>query len=527
MSIIVSTLTIVVAVALANILARFVPNISSTYINLAMGIVFGLIPYTNKLVLDFNNEVFMFAIVAPLLFFEGQQTRNHVIVKNASSIIGTAVVLAVITAALVGWSISLIFAIGFPLALIMASISTPTDATAFGSVVEGRKVPDNVGGDLKMESLFNDATGIILLAAGMTWMETGHLSFSQNIGNFLYSAVGGTILGSIVAFLLMIFRQRLLRTKVNVISSQTLIFLVTPFLIYYFAEELHMSGIIAVVCAGLVNNSEASRSRFSSPHQFHLGVQLMSFISEVLNSFVFVTLGITLIRIFRDHFSEISDSFDWLWIGITIYLVSLIIRYLYAQFILRDTPKDAVIFAFGGIHGAVTLAMVFSVSGSILDAHNFNLLVLIETVVIILSMVVPTILFRFILPGAVDDSSILKQVDIIRSEMVQRGINRVNELKIDDSVRQSVIYDLQDQNVQNTTRDFLHQWRGANRNRFNFNAEQQLEERRALMYAFTEERKFLHQVSLEHKFDSKYIYSLTSEILLSESLVLDPVNQPE
>ncbi|AKP67859.1 cation:proton antiporter [Companilactobacillus ginsenosidimutans] len=525
MAILISSGLIVIAIAIANILAKFVPGISNTYVNLAMGIVFGLIPLTDKLILGFNNEIFMFAIIAPLLFFEGQGTRNFVVRNQASRIIGMSVILAIITAILVGWSINLVFGMFFPFTLIMAAISTPTDATAFDSVVEGREIPDAVGNNLKMESLFNDATGIILLAAGLTWLQTGHLSFTANISSFLVSAVGGVIFGAVFAYLVMIFRQILVRSKVNVISSQTIIFLITPFVIYYLAEEIHVSGIIAVVCAGLVSNSEASRSRFSSSHQFHLGTQLMLFISEVLNSFVFVTLGITLVRIIRDNFQEITLSFSWLWIGIMIYLVSLIVRYLYAKFIMHDTATDAVTFSFGGIHGAVTLAMVFSVSRQIVGQKNFDLLILIETVVIILSMVVPTILFKFTLTATPDDTDILAQVADIRDEMVKRGIAQVNEMHLDKSVRKSVIYDLRDQNKKNDMFSFLHQWRAANKNRFDFDEKQRLDERRALMYAFDVERDYLHDVSLEHRFYSSYLYTLHSEVLLAESLVLDPINQ--
>ena len=438
-----------------------------------------------------------------------------------------SVILAVITAVIVGWSINLIFALAFPLTLIMATISTPTDATAFDSVVEGRIIPKKVGDNLKMESLFNDATGIILLAAGLTWLQTGHLSFATNLNDFLVSAIGGIVFGAVMSFLIMLFRQRLVRSKVNVISSQTIIFLITPFVIYYLAEEIHVSGIIAVVCAGLVSNSEASRSRFSSSHQFHLGVQLMLFISEVLNSFVFVTLGITLVRIIRDHYEDIVNSLDWLWIGILIYLISLVVRYLYAQFIMRNPIKDSFIFAFGGIHGAVTLAMVLSVSSKVVGTSDFNTLVLIETVVIILSMVVPTILFKLILPATPDDSDILAQMAEIRTEMVKRGIEQVNSMDLDENVRKSVIYDLQDQNAENSTKDFLHQWKAANRDHFNFNDELRLQERRALMYAFDKQREYLHDVSLEHRFDNAYLYRLNSEVVLSESLVLDPVNQQD
>ena len=74
MSLFVSFFVLLIAVAVSNILARLVPKISRTYINVLMGIVVAAIPFTNHLVLTLNSDVFMLIILAPLLFFEAQRT---------------------------------------------------------------------------------------------------------------------------------------------------------------------------------------------------------------------------------------------------------------------------------------------------------------------------------------------------------------------------------------------------------------------------------------------------------------------
>lgn len=155
-----STFAILIAVAIANILAKLLPKVSSTYINLIVGIIFGIIPITNHMILSFNNEVFMLLVIAPLLFFEGQRTMNYIVWEKYRNIISTAIVMAIIIAIVGMVPIHSLLGVTLPLALIIAAISTPTDATALESVSEGLSVPKRIGSMLKMESLFNDATGI-------------------------------------------------------------------------------------------------------------------------------------------------------------------------------------------------------------------------------------------------------------------------------------------------------------------------------------------------------------------------------
>lgn len=519
MDLLVSSLVIAIAVAFSNIIARYTKHIAGTYINLLMGVIVAAIPWTNHLVLGFNNEVFMILILAPLLFFEGQTTPLLMVGKKAKSIMGVAVIFAVVSAIVATVITSRLLLLSLPVALTIVAIATPTDATAFDAVVEGRKIPQPIRNILKMESLFNDATGIILLQAGILWLTTGHLSFWQNTTAFFKSAVGGLILGAILAFIVRAFRQYFVRSTNNVISSQTLFYLLTPFLIYFLAEKIEVSGIIAVVTAGLVHNSEAIAA------VMHLGIQLINLMTEVLNSAVFVILGISLARILVSHSQILFGSLTWLIVGVVVYGLLLICRYLYARLFVSDRRrKTAWLFSLGGVHGAVTLAMTFSIANQI-SLQLFNFIIVVETVVIILSMLVPTILFKFLL--LIDGDAEIRTTELarIRHDMVTKGIESLEVMALSPTVKAIVVYDLQDQIRKNTLGSFFEQWHAFTANKAGLTKLQGGEQRRALMHALDAERDYLFQLEKNHLASPDDIDEIYSELLLAESLVLDPRNQ--
>lgn len=526
MGLLTSTLVILIAVAISDVLARFIPKISSSYFNILLGVGIALIPAINKLVLDFNNTVFMMLIVAPLLFFEGQRTPIQFIGNKAKTIIGTAIFLAIGSAIVATIVLHLTVQISFALALIIAAIGTPTDATALESVTTGRKLPVSVENPLKLESLFNDATGLILLQAGLIWSQTGHLNLFTNVGRFCYAAGGGIVIGVTLSFLLILLRQLLIRSTANVISSQTLLFLLSPILIYAIAEAFDVSGIIAVVSAGLVHNSETARSRFSSPVQMHLGVQLVNFSTAVLNSFVFTVLGINLGRILTVQKYQLVNRLDWLWVGVLVYLSLLACRFLYSRFGVGDHSfRSAIIFAFGGVHGTVTLALAFTVLGQGISRQLFDWILLVETVVILLSLLVPTLVYLLILPQDWDTVQSANAVIHLREGAVSAGIERVNQMNLNDSVRASVKFDLKDQMRRTTIRHFFRQWLNITFHREALSSIQSLAQRRALMYAFDAERDYLYQQAKNQQYLSKDVYSVMNEVLLAETLVLDPKSQ--
>ncbi|XID86568.1 hypothetical protein ACF0HX_03255 [Pediococcus pentosaceus] len=252
---------------------------------------------------------------------------------------------------------------------------------------------------------------------------------------------------------------------------------------------------------------------------------MVNFTSRILNSFVFVILGINLKRIFTNNFQTILTSYGWLLVGFSIYVILTILRYFYGRLFIGDHKKlTALLFALGGVHGTVTLAMTFSVS-SVLTSNQFTFVILVETVAILLSMVIPTIIFRFILPIDGDDRIKDSQLNYLRRGMVEAGIKRVKQMHLEPVVQASVIYDLEDQVQKNNLRRFFKQWQSVTTEKKALTVLQSVDRRRALMYAFDAQREYLYDLANQHMINSDYIYEVYSEILLSEALVLDPKNQ--
>ena len=223
--------------------------------------------------------------------------------------------------------------------------------------------------------------------------------------NFLRAAGGGVIVGIAIALLMISFRRGLRNFAGSTYNAQIMLFLITPFIIYFVAEKLGVSSIIAVVCAGLMQNSESSRSRFDHPRQYHNSLVLIDLVRDILNNLIFVVLGVMIVRIVRaDLLVANNVDLRWLAAGVLIYLVTLAVRFAYGV-LVKMGPRGGVIFALGGVHGAITLALAFSIAASLTD-QQFQFVVLTETMLVLLSMLVPSVVFRFILQPDLSEGAI-------------------------------------------------------------------------------------------------------------------------
>ena len=353
---------LIFAAIFSLIVSKYIPKISPNYVSIFVGILCGLIPPVSQHVATFNAEVFMILLVAPLLFYEGQATAFSFVRHHLKVIVGITVIMVALSTLLAGFSLHYFLGLSLPLAFVMAAISTPTDATATASVSEGLELPKKTNSLLKLESLFNDASGLVLLQATAVWLVLDELSIQHIMTDFFVLAIGGVLVGFIISMLLMYFRQHILRVFINTVSIQTLIYLVTPFMIYIIAEELHLSGIIAVVVSGLLHNSEERVALFADARQNFTAREFQRVFADLLNSLVFVVFGITSTKIMLEQFSWLNISL-WGLSGLILYLVNLLVRYCYARFKLKENNLDAWLFAIGGVHGAVTLALVFTLPG--------------------------------------------------------------------------------------------------------------------------------------------------------------------
>lgn len=518
-----STFTLALASAISIIIAQALSRISVNYISMIIGIIIALIPLLNDQVAPFDSHVFMELIVAPLLFFEGQKTHIHNIHKNIYRILGITVIMVVIALIVGGFAAAWIGSLSLPIAFIISSISTPTDATATQSVTEGLRVPRRVNASLKAESLFNDASGIILLNMALLWFTNGYINYGQTIIQFLYASIGGALAGLILAWIIVVFRQFLVRTRFNSLNAQNILYIFTPFIIYIIAEHFKFSGIIAVVVAGLIHNAETQESLLINSRQIHMGIDLRDLISEIFNSMVFVILGVMIVRISRNRlFNHAAGT--WFLVGAAIYLANVIVRYFYSLIILKFNNREAVVFAFGGVHGAVTLALALTLSASTLGNTNFNMIIMSEGVLILLSMLVATIIFQFILPHLPSEHEALKAINKIRSEMVKQALVEIHHMYLPGRVRRYVIYMLLTQKRSISTRESL-KTLIKSLNQPTFTDQEEYLMRLAFFRAFAIERDYLEKISQKNKEYEDYLLDLYDNILLAQSLIIEPYDE--
>lgn len=509
---------------------QFFRHVASNYINLVLGMIVALVPMLNHQVETFHSEIFMGMIVAPLLFYDGMETRFYKVARNFKVIISLTVCMALLCAIAAGFGLAATGMVSLPLAFVLAAISTPTDATASEAVSHDLIIPDRESSFLKLESLFNDASGIILLNMAILWYINGYINYGQTITNFIYSAVGGAVFGFVGGAVVILIRQALIRSHINLVNTANstgtpskVIFLVTPFVIYFLAEHIHVSGIIAVVCTGLLHNAEMERSNLLNPRIIYDTQALIGMIKEVFNGIVFVVLGIMMVRITRGNVA-VSHPKEWLLLGLIMYVANVVVRFVYTWAVRHLDAKSACIFALGGVHGTVTFALAFMVAETSVKKSDFNLVLMTEAVLIMLSLLVPTFIFQFILKRKPSDREVSQKTIQIRDEMIKHAIDKINQIYLPNDLQQIIIYDLQTQRMQTSIKHFIRAFKHSLRQP-SLSQEEMNTLDMAYRLAFQEEREYLSEVSQQQIAHLDVVVSLYSEILMAEMVVLGNIDK--
>jgi CPA1 family monovalent cation:H+ antiporter len=446
------------AIVIANFLAQAVPKIPKAFWQILAGILLALIPGVSGFTLELDPEWFMMLIIAPLLFYEGQRTSVRLISRNFGAIVTLAGTIAILTVVVlliygnraIGWPL--------PLALALAAIVTPTDATALESVTEGREVPKGIKRALTLESLFNDATGLVVLQLALLWMNTGSFSFVHGFEEFILVAGGGAIVGGLAAFVIIYIRQHLLKAQLDDMVAHVMIYFLSPILVYALAEHFEVSGIIAVVVMGVISNEEQHHTQFMSSQLSNLNNQLTTIISQVLNGFVFVLLGLSLVRVFKVFAGErITDWAGFIGFGVIIYFVMVFFRHVMIERSKQDGIKamvdaehinrDAWIFGVGGVHGTVTMAMAFSLPLTLNDGTAFphrDAILLIAATVILMSLIFPMVVFPKYLAKAEPEFG-PEDYSKAHLEMINAAMAYVETTSATAAAKRAVIDQLQDQ----------------------------------------------------------------------------------
>ena len=448
---------ILAVVVLANILARHLTAIPLPFFLIILGLLLALLPAYSGFHLD--PSTFAFAIIAPMLFNEAQHSSRFWIGRSITNILSLAVGLVVVTVLIVGTSIHALYAV-LPLSLSFALIAivAPTDASAVNSIFEANPIAEEQAETLQHESLFNDAAGIVIFDMALAAYMSGQFSIEAAVGMFAWEFLGGLLFGAIIGVIVVSTRLFLIRHNDDTPLIMVLIQLLTPFLVYLLAEKLELSGILAVVAAGLVQGSERDKLGLISSRMQLVTSNVWEIVSGVLSGTVFVLLGLSLpdvIRALNAHTNAQVTIIKLLALGLFLYALKGIIRLLWTRFLLKRRTKtdhvwrDSLVMALSGANGTITLSLAFSIP-TMVNGHPFLLrgpLIFLAAVVILTSLILPTIFVPLLLPSQESSQPKFKWV----RRMIQAGISDLMGEKDYPGEAQIVIDSLQQQLILDAT----------------------------------------------------------------------------
>ncbi|WP_284653055.1 Na+/H+ antiporter [Flavobacterium terrisoli] len=289
---------------------------------------------------------------------------------------------------------------GFSLALgfLLGGIVSPPDAVSAGAILKFVKVPRTISSILEGESLLNDASSLIIFRFALIAIGTGQFIWSQAALTFSWMVIGGVGIGLLIGFIFMKF-HKYLPTDANM---DIVLSLVTPYIIYIVAEEVHSSGVLAVVSGGLFLSHK--RHSFLTSASRIKGFNVWQSLVFVLNGLVFTMIGLALPTITAGL--EGVSLYSAIGYGALITLVLIVGRILAAYgavvvtMIARNfitvaddrNPgiKGPFILGWSGMRGVVSLAAALSIPVYLNGAPfpQRNLILFITFVVILLTLVV-------------------------------------------------------------------------------------------------------------------------------------------
>lgn len=366
-----------------------------------VGIAIGFIPTMNEI--EINPEIIFLLFLPPLLY----DASFNISPKDFKTNINTISTLAVTLVFLTTFWIAVVAHymipdITWPLAFLLGAILSATDAVAAISITKGLNISHKTITILEGESLINDASALVAYRFAVAAVMGSSFIIWKASLQFIVLLGGGFLVGFIMAKIL-----GFILTKVHKNANVTISFmLLMPFVTYLIAENVHVSGVIAVVILGL------AIARFSKkifPESLkNQSRNLWDIIIFLLNGLIFILIGLN----FRYILKGIDDDMILPYLGyaVIITIAALLIRMvrIFLQKInlqkgfknnkgKRKISEDAlldfnnsIILGWSGMRGIVSLAIAIGIPKVLEDGTPFperNAIIFISVAVVLLTLI--------------------------------------------------------------------------------------------------------------------------------------------
>ncbi len=343
--------------------------------------------------MDISPELILPIFLPPLLFATAQRSSWAVFRVRWRTLLMLAVALVVVSTAVVaGAAWLMIPAIGIPAAIALGAMVAPPDPVAVESIAGRVHMPRRLITVLQSEGLFNDAAAIVIFQAAVAATVAGTKIAPDVVLQFLLGAALAVGVGIGMGWL-----TSLITRLVQSMVARSAVTLVVPFAAYILAEEVHASGVIAVVVTAL------EMQRHSRPQDAAERVTRTAFwdvVELLVTGLAFGLMGLEVRKVIRD---EGTGIFGMIGTAVVVCLLVFAVRFAWLAMMsglartqkdsLRPTSaKEVLILTWCGMRGLATLALALALPLTLADGSPFPAraqLIVIACAVLLATLVLP------------------------------------------------------------------------------------------------------------------------------------------
>ena len=404
----------------------------------AVGLLISYLPGVPDYTLD--PDVVLPLLLPPLLYTAATDSSYLDLRAQLRPVALLSVGYVLFATLVVGWAAYLIVpSLPLTAALVLGAVVAPPDAVAATAVARRVGLPSHITTILQGESLVNDATAITAYKVALAAAVGEGATWAGGIGEFLLAAVGGVAVG-----LALMVPIHWLRTHLNEALLQNTLSLLIPFVAYGVAEQVHASGVLAVVVVALYVGHRAWEVDFATRLQEEAVWKMVAF---VLESAVFALIGLQLPVVLEGLGEYAGGRAAWYAVAVFVVVVAARFAWVYpATFLPRllssrirereknPTWKGPFVIGWAGMRGVVSLAIAFSIpltvhSGADFPDRNLILFLTFTTVIgtlVVQGLTLPPLIRLLNLPARDPQAETLAEAN------AQAQASRIAEQRLDE-----------------------------------------------------------------------------------------------
>lgn len=403
--------------------------------------------------LRLNHDVILYILLPTLIFDASVNINTKMLKKNLTPVMALAAPGLIISTVVVGLIMVWLTPLSLGEAMLFGALISATDPVAVISLFEIVRAPLRLRILVDGESLFNDATAIVVFniisrmvvtgaALSMTTLASGSIEFCVVF-------FGGIVVGAVIGYLMM----NLILFADNDPLVEVVLSTIVAYTAFIIADKVFdFSGVMSVLGAGIVI-SHYGATRFTPKVRQYMK-QFWSLLTFIANSFIFLLLGFTEDSVFVDitHWNPVLFAVVCAVVaiqvarGIVIFAILPLLGWWREKYHI-SWGYQSVMF-WGGLRGAVPLALVFSLPGN-LPHHNLIIEVTLGVVLFTLLVQGTTIrklmeLFKLDRPGIIVRAGEMKAMIAAR----RAGVENLTRLHQEGRLPEAVFADFEQEYAQ-------------------------------------------------------------------------------